>query len=288
MSNEIVKSPQQAQPLQLATIEDMSNLGKIFLDSGMFSDVKNVSQAVVRILAGKEIGIEPFSAMSNIYIIQGKTVLSANIMANRVRASGKYDYVVKQLDDKGCVLDFISLPSKSLLGTSSFTAADAMKAQTKNVDKFPRNMFFARAISNGVKWFASDVFDRPIYVPGELDEPTIDTPATITTGAPGTGTTPVVLPAENTPAPKPKANMSVASFNKAVNFITKDGKLDTLGTANKNYIVSAEQQEQLLAFTIEAALPRIKAAEDGVLELLRSYPLTDEQRAAVEDAGKAF
>ena len=30
-------------------------------------------------------------------------------------------------------------------------------------------MLFARAISNGVKWFTPDLFAGPVYVPGEIE-----------------------------------------------------------------------------------------------------------------------
>lgn len=35
-------------------------------------------------------------------------------------------------------------------------------------------MLFARAMSNGVKWFTPDVFRGPVYVPEEMPEVTID------------------------------------------------------------------------------------------------------------------
>jgi hypothetical protein len=35
-------------------------------------------------------------------------------------------------------------------------------------------MLFARAISNGVKWFCPDVFAGPVYVPEEMPEQTIE------------------------------------------------------------------------------------------------------------------
>jgi len=36
------------------------------------------------------------------------------------------------------------------------------------MDKFPKNMLFARAMSNGIKWFTPDVFAGPVYTPEEL------------------------------------------------------------------------------------------------------------------------
>src|SRR5574339_232881 len=56
-----------------------------------------------------------------------------------------------------------------MIGNYTFTIEDAKKAGTKNLDKFPRNMLFARAISNGVKWFCPDVFAGPVYTPEECD-----------------------------------------------------------------------------------------------------------------------
>jgi len=54
------------------------------------------------------------------------------------------------------------------IGNSTFTIEDAKKALTKNIDKFPKNMLFARAISNGVKWYCPDIFSGPVYVPEEM------------------------------------------------------------------------------------------------------------------------
>src|SRR3990167_7021515 len=55
------------------------------------------------------------------------------------------------------------------IGVSTFTVADAKAAGTQNLTKFPRNMLFARAISNGVRWFCPDVFSgSAVYTPEEL------------------------------------------------------------------------------------------------------------------------
>lgn len=157
MSNELVK---------LSGSEIMS-MGKAFHESGMFPDIKTAAQAVVKIQAGAEIGIPPFAAMSGIHIIQGKPTIGAGLIASAVKGSGKYDYRVTEQTEKNCSIDFFQ--GKEKLGTSSFSIEDAKKAQTKNIDKFPKNMLFARAISNGVKWYCPDVFSGPVYVPEEME-----------------------------------------------------------------------------------------------------------------------
>lgn len=157
MSNELMK----------VTATEAIQLGKNFYDSGLFTDIKSAQQAVVKIMAGAEIGIPPFASMSGIHIIQGKPTIGAGLIASSVKGSGKYDYKVIEQTEKNCSIDFYQ--GKEKIGNSSFSIEDARKAGTKNVDKFPRNMLFARAISNGVKWFCPDVFAGPVYVPEEME-----------------------------------------------------------------------------------------------------------------------
>jgi hypothetical protein len=151
---------------------DMMNISKAFYESGMFTDIKSAAQAMVKISAGAEMGIPPFAAMSGIHIIQGKPTIGAGLMAANVKASNKYDYKVVEQSEKVCSIDFYK--GKELLGNSTFTIEEAKKAGTKNLDKFPKNMLFARAISNGVKWYTPDVFSGPVYTPEEFDVVTQD------------------------------------------------------------------------------------------------------------------
>jgi len=153
--------------VQQLPIAELMSLAKAFAESGMFADTKSAAQAIVKIQAGQEIGIPPFAAMTGIHIIQGKPTIGAGLIASRVKGSGKYDYKVIEASDKNCSIDFYQ--AKEKIGNSSFTIEDAKKAGTKNIDKFPKNMLFARAISNGVKWFCPDVFSGPVYTPEEMD-----------------------------------------------------------------------------------------------------------------------
>lgn len=152
--------------LKQSSLSEVMDTAKMFFDSGMFQDTKSAAQAMVKIQAGAEMGIAPFAAMNGISIIMGKAVVGAGLIAGKIKGSGKYDYTVIQQDDKACSIDFYQGARK--IGNSTFTIEDAKKAGTKNLDKFPRNMLFARAISNGVKWFTPDVFTTSVYVPEEM------------------------------------------------------------------------------------------------------------------------
>jgi len=70
------------------------------------------------------------------------------------------------MTDKVCRIIFLQAGQE--IGESTFTIEDAKRAGTKNIDKFPRNMLFARALSNGVRWFTPDVVDATVYTPDEL------------------------------------------------------------------------------------------------------------------------
>lgn len=169
----------------IQSMDDAERVATAMAASGFFSDAKGAAQALVKILAGQEMGFGPFAAMDGVHIIQGKPSVGANLMAAAVKRSGRYTYRVISLDDTGCELAFYEGGQE--IGRSTFTTEDAAKAQVGGKDnwkKFPRNMLFARAMSNGVRWYCPDVFGgATAYTPDELgaiedvDGHIIDVPA---------------------------------------------------------------------------------------------------------------
>lgn len=205
----------------LAIRDDMSlsQLGKVFVESGFFSDTRQASQAIVKVLAGRELGFGPIASMTGVYVIQGRISLSANLLAAAIKRTGKYNFIVKQMTDDTCEIEYREkIDGKwETIGNSKFTAADAKRAQTKNMDKFPRNMLYARAMSNGARWYCPDVFGGPVYTPEELganvteDGDVIDAPV-VTITPPTVTIYPEPEPAPNGHAPEPEAaKMSLAT-----------------------------------------------------------------------------
>ena len=151
------------------TLDDTMTLGKVLAQSGYFADSREAAQAVVKILAGQELGFGPIASMTGVNIIKGKVTLSANLIASAIKRSGRYNYRVVTLTDEACRIDFYEAGER--IGTSEFTmqnAKDAGLATGDNWRKFSRNMLFARAISNGAKWYCPDLSGGPIYTPEEL------------------------------------------------------------------------------------------------------------------------
>ncbi len=148
-------------------------LGEVLIESGYFQDAKQASQAVVKILAGAEIGLGPIAAMTGIYIIKGKITLSASAMAAVIKNSGKYDYRIIEHSNEICKIEFYQDGEK--VGLTEFSMNDANQADLPNGTnahswkKYTRNMLFARALSNGARWFCPDIFaGNPAHTPDEL------------------------------------------------------------------------------------------------------------------------
>lgn len=153
------------------TLANDKALGEVFVESGFFSDAKEQSQAVVKILAGREVGLQPIESMTGIHVIKGKISLGANMMASAVKKNPDYDYRVTKHTDNECVIDFFQ--NGENIGTSSFTIKDAERAGVivsgGSWKKYPKAMLFARAISAGVRYYCPDVFGyAPMYVPEEM------------------------------------------------------------------------------------------------------------------------
>lgn len=160
------------QPDELDVIQ---RTGRMLAASGYFDAKGESAQAIAmmatKILAGREMGIGPFAAVNGIHIISGKPSVGANLQASAVKSSGRYDYRVRELTDKVCRIEFFERVDGKWesVGVSEFTAEDARKAGTKNMDKYPKNMLFARAMSNGVRFHAPNIFGgNAVYVPEEL------------------------------------------------------------------------------------------------------------------------
>lgn len=155
---------------------DPITLGNILTASGFFSDSRDAAQAAVKVMAGQELGFGPIASMTGIYIVKGRVTVSANLMAAAIKRSA-YDYRVREHTAKNCVIDFygprLDGPGTELIGTSEFSMRDAAAAGLASSDtykKHPRNMLFARALSNGAKWYCPDIFGGPIYTPDELGQ----------------------------------------------------------------------------------------------------------------------
>jgi hypothetical protein len=163
--------------LSIQTVDDLGRIAKMMAASGFFADCKDAAQAGVKIMAGLELGFPAFASLVGIQIIKGKPVMGANLQAAAIKRSGKYNYRVKEHTPVNCSIEFLErFDGKwESCGTSDFSMDDAKAAGLNGGDnwrKYPKNMLFARAVSNGVRWYCPDLFlGAPVYTPDEFGIP---------------------------------------------------------------------------------------------------------------------
>jgi len=121
--------------------------------SGYFKDVTSQAQAIVKVMAGAELGLPPFASMTGIHIIQGKPVLGANVVATLVKNDPRYDFrIITDPADQNTEMFLDWYEGGHKVGYAGFTMAEAKEAGLTGKDnwkKYPSDMLFARAIVMG-------------------------------------------------------------------------------------------------------------------------------------------
>lgn len=164
MSNELIPAVSGSLSL-ISRINEFQTVAKLFAESGMFSDARGQAQCFVKIVAGAELGLPPFTSMNAFHVIQGKVTMAAMTIAARLRSSGRYDYRIVEKTGERCEIEFFKDGQKTW--TEVWDVKRAAKANVKNMDKFPDAMLFSRCISAGARAIAPDVVGQ-FYTPEEL------------------------------------------------------------------------------------------------------------------------
>ena len=202
--------------------------------SGYFSDVKSEAQAIVKVMAGAEIGLPPFASMSGIHIVNGKPTLGANLIATLVKNDPRYDYRIKRIDNDMCILTWYE--NGQPVGESGFTMQEAVAAGLTNKPTwkaYPSDMLFARALTRGARRYAPGIFGgAPVYTPDEMGVETDEDGAIIpgeivTVTPPTTNIHPAAQPATGTTGPMPDDELTIQEAPAAEFVNLAAGLLDT-------------------------------------------------------------
>lgn len=144
-------------------MRELKELATVFVESGAFPDIKQVAQAMVKIIAGQELGFSPIVSMTGIHFFQGKVEFSSTLKASLIKDSGKYEYKVLQHTNECCEIAFYQRIGNELksLGTPVFyTIEDAQMAGLLGKDnwkKYRKDMLFAACIRQGTRRYCADV-----------------------------------------------------------------------------------------------------------------------------------
>jgi hypothetical protein len=165
--------------MTIETLKEPMALAEVFVQSGMFPDLKTQCQAVVKIIAGKEYGLTPLQAITDLYMVNGKVAMSAKLIAAAIKKSQKYDYHIDKMDNEECIISFFerTKEGQTKIGESTFTIKDAARAGIVNKEvwkSYTKQMLFARAISIGGRSYCPDIITA--YTPEEAEDITEITP----------------------------------------------------------------------------------------------------------------
>lgn len=150
-------------------------MAEILVKSGMLPKELNTSAKVFMIMQqGKELGLEPMQSINNIYIVNGRTGITSNLMVALIERSGG-SINIKDWTKEKCVIEFMR--DEKVLGVSEYTMDEAkeagllMTASGKiptNWKKYPKEMLKARAVARGSRiYFASAI--QGMYAVEELE-----------------------------------------------------------------------------------------------------------------------
>ena len=180
LSGEVIRRNQTAESAvgfpQTDEIDRMARVASIMSKSGYFKDARDAAQAFAKLLFGRDLGLGPTQALTDIQIIEGKPQLSANLQASLLKEHPDYDYRAEHgTDGSEAYCEIIVFKNGQEVGRERFTWGDAQRAglieRNKHTwAKYPRNMLFARAISNAVAFHCPEVTSGiRTYGPGELN-----------------------------------------------------------------------------------------------------------------------
>jgi hypothetical protein len=188
--------PHTVEELQLDYRTRLTNhqemrYAKIFADSGLFPDVQNYSQGIVKIMAGRELGLTPLESINTIYITKGKIGVETKVFLAAIKKSKKYDYSVefeygenptnkrKYLKEARVTIYQIYKDTKEPLGTASFSAQDVVtigKDKSAVYASYPDLMYFYRAASKAIRLYCPDILQGLCASEDLADIETIATP----------------------------------------------------------------------------------------------------------------
>ena len=175
--NKKLPAPIQAKMgsgLQLTTIDDIQRAAKLFIASGMFAEKnleRDMATACVKLIAGQELGLSPFQSMRGIDIVKGQPTFRYQLVGAKIKQSGRYDFKPVEVSATRAAIEFYDHGRPVYL--SEFTIEDAKRQELAGKDnyrKFPRDMLYARALTNGANKVCPEIFFAQCYSPEDFGE----------------------------------------------------------------------------------------------------------------------
>jgi hypothetical protein len=155
--------------------EQLSRIAKTiasteFVPKGLRGNAHGVMAAI---LYGRDQGLSPMVALSEIHMIEGKPTMSAALIAGKARLAGHKIWRETVEDGQGHVVGVTAHGERTDGTRDSFTftldmARRAGLGGKQNWQRYPEAMLWARAVSQLARMLFSDVFMGSVYTAEEL------------------------------------------------------------------------------------------------------------------------
>lgn len=178
-TNDIQARPQTGRlmPIEPESYNEVILFADLAVKAGYFQ-LRNVQDAALRILYGREMGLSTMQSLMGVQVVEGNPGLKAHVIGARVQQSGVWNFNVVKWDDTICEIEFTK--HGKYHNKSAFTIEDGLKSKgvpkdgwfkpLSNWDKFTKAMLFARALTQGVRAFCPEIFMGPVYSSEELSD----------------------------------------------------------------------------------------------------------------------
>jgi len=130
----------------------MQQLAKFVSESGYYKDVNTPAKAMVIMMKGYSLNIEPMTALDGIFVINGRPFVGAKLVKGLLEATGQCQRFDIFGDNKQCTVT-IQRKGRAEPNVFHFTWEDATKAQLVGKDnwqKYPAQMLRWRAVKQAV------------------------------------------------------------------------------------------------------------------------------------------
>lgn len=219
------------------------------------------------LLRGIGLGLDPMEALANIHVIEGKAILSSELMLSLVMRKGvQVKWVTMSDEEVECVLTRPGHPSHH----GRWTIEDAKRAGLTGKDnwkKYPRAMLRARCISEAIRAWAPDLLGAGVYDETEADE--------VSASVPAPRVTIVDAPkAEAKPADADRCAVAIAAYALAK---CEDDLKAVKESIKPWWSMRSPLEGQKIVAAAAAARVRIDAAKAAALE---TPPVIDHDEAA--------
>lgn len=166
--------------------QTMCQMAEVFIRSRMLPPaVQTPEQAIVIMIKGQELGLEPLQALHGINVIQGKPVVSPQLMLSMISHSGKLEDIKFEIGQ-----DFVACTMKRWersAHTERFGAKEAVSMGLSGKDNYkkqPLVMYKWRAVAACARVVFPDVIDG-LYTPEEMGaDVAVDEEGTMTIQSP--------------------------------------------------------------------------------------------------------